>query len=108
MDKDQIKRKVLAAYDEARRYPNFRERFKVEIQAVIDSVIPGSVTEPYHVYHDIDHISDQAKKQGYRTGEYLHIVTNYVCMLIEAYQKGNNTIGQADQTDLFSELDDKD
>ncbi|MFH5883660.1 hypothetical protein ACG2F4_05065 [Halalkalibaculum sp. DA3122] len=105
MNKREIKSKVKKAYSEAAKYPNFLENFKPRIQEVIDSYMPSTTTNFWHVDKDIDYMSHVSKSMNYNTRQYLNLVTNYISLLVEAYEKGSRNIDvkKLFQTDIFDE-----
>lgn len=106
MDKDRIKSKVIAAYRRAKTHPEFLSQFQHEIQAVIDSEVPETVTHSAHVYHDIQHLSAVSKKEGYSAANYLRLIANYVVMIVKAVEEGKKNIDVSGQADFFEDNED--
>ena len=106
MNKRQIKQKVIAAYRDAKHYPDFLSRFKANIQEVIDSEVPDKVTHSADVYHDIDYLSQTSKQNSDSTTNYLRIIAGYVAMIVRAVERGNKKLDMSSTRGLFDEDED--
>mgnify|MGYP006299011777 CR=1 FL=1 len=106
MDKQRIKGKVIAAYKDARQYPDFMERFKANVQDVIDSEVPEEITHSADVYHDIEYLSQTSKQNNDSAANYLRIMAGYVAMIVKAVEQGNKKLDMSATADLFDEDED--
>ena len=103
MDKKRIKGKVIAAYKDARQYPDFLPRFKANIQDVIDSEVPPEVTHSADVYHDLDYLSQTSKRNNDSAANYLRIIASYVAMIVKAVEQGSKKLDMSAMPDLFDD-----
>jgi len=107
MDKSEIKARVSIAYRQAKENPEYMDKFKPAVQEIIDIYVPSDVTHPWHVNRDIDYLREVSKARGYKAKGFLMLIVNYIAMIIEAYQKGNDTIDFQAQPDLFNDNPDQ-
>lgn len=103
MDKQRIKHKVIAAYKDAKQYPDFLSTFKHNIQDVIDSEVPTEVTHSADVFYDLDHLSQMSKRNNDNAANYLRVIAGYIAMIVKAVEQGNKKIDAAAMPDLFDE-----
>ena len=106
MDKQRIKEKVMAAYRDAKHYPDFLSRFKANIQEVIDSEVPEEVTHSADVYRDIDYLSQTSKQNNDSAANYVRIIASYVAMIVRTVEQGSKKLDMSAMPDLFDEDDD--
>lgn len=103
MDKAEIKARVTIAYKEAKDYPEFMEKFKPAVQEIIDIYVPSDVTHPWHINRDIEYLREISQARDYKAKGFLMLIVNYIAMIIEAYEKGSDTIDVQVQPDLFND-----
>lgn len=106
MDKSLIKSQVKQAYFNAKEYPDLLERFKHEIQTVIDNHVPREVTKPWHVSADIDTLRKQSKANGYKVSGFLGLVANYIMMIVQKVEDHSRKQSQSiDIKELFENFE---
>lgn len=106
MDKALIKSQVKQAYYNAKEYPEFLDRFKYEIQQVIDQHIPEDVTKPWHINADINTLSKRSKENGYNASQFLSLVVGYVIMIVQAVENHNREpFKHVNQRDIFEQIE---
>ncbi len=101
MDKSELKARVKKAYDTAKDHPVFMDKFKPAVQEIIDIYVPSEVTHPWHINRDIDYLQEISKSRGYKAKGFLMLIVNYIAMIIEAYEKGEDTLDVQAQPDLI-------
>lgn len=106
MDKPLIKSQLKQAYLNAKEYPEFLDRFKFEIQQVIDQHVPEDVTKPWHINADINTLSKRSKENGYKASQFLSLVAGYVIMIIQAVENHNREpFEHINQRDIFEQIE---